>query len=255
MTMEAIVDSHAHIMLGAYASLPPVDPDEVMEGFARYGVDQAWFSSADALVTNQTDYHRRSNDRMAELQQKYGPRFVAFATVNPRDGEDAARELERAVYDLGLRGLKLHGWLQPVACTDPCLEPLLTSANRLNLPVLFHDGTPPFTSSLQIGWLAEHYPKCKMILGHGGLKDLASTAAQTARRHDNVYMQTCATTLLSLKRALDLVGPDKILYGSDGGFADMKWVDYNIRKIRKWNLSEAVEAKVLGGNAARLLND
>lgn len=249
-----VIDSHAHIMLDAYTSLPPVEPERVMEGFARYGVEQAWFSSADALVTNQTDYHRRSNDRMAELQSRFAPHFVAFATVNPRSGDEAARELERAVSELGVRGLKLHGWLQPVSCTDPCLDPLLETANRLKLPVLFHDGTPPFTSSLQIGWLAEKYPHCRMILGHGGLKDLAVTAAQTAHRHDNVYLQTCATTLLSLRRALDLVGPDKILYGSDGGFADMQWVDYNIRKIRKWKLPAAVEDKILGGNAKRLLN-
>lgn len=252
-----IIDSHAHIMLDAYASLPPVEPEHVMERFARYGVEQAWFSSADALITNQTDYHRRSNDRMAELQQKFAPHFVAFATVNPRAGEEAARELERAVSELGARGLKLHGWLQPVSCADPCLEPLLATANRLKLPVLFYDETPPFTSPLQIGWLAEQYPSCKMILGHGGLKDLALTAAQTVHRHDNVYLQTCATTLLSLRRALELelVSADKILYGSDGGFADMQWVDYNIRKIRKWNLPAAVEEKVFGGNARRLLND
>ena len=150
--------------------------------------------------------------------------------------------------------MKLHGWLQPVSCTDPCLEPLLETANRLKLPVLFHDGTPPFTSSLQIGWLAEKYPHCHVILGHGGLKDLAVTAAQTAHRHDNVYLQTCATTLLSLRRAIELVGPDKILYGSDGGFADMQWVDYNIRKIKKWGLPADVEEKILGGNAKRLLN-
>jgi predicted TIM-barrel fold metal-dependent hydrolase len=250
----SIVDSHAHIMLDAYASLPPVAPETVMEGFARYGVDQAWFSSSDALVHNDTDYHRRSNDRMAELQQRFAPRFVALATVNPRSGDDAARELERAVAELGMRGLKLHGWLQPVSCTDPCLQPLLAAADRLKLPVLFHDGTPPFTSSLQIGWLAEQYRGCKMILGHGGLKDLAVTAAQTAHRHDNVYLQTCATTLLSLRRALELVGPEKILYGSDGGFADMQWVDYNIRKIRKWQLPESVENKILGGNAKRLLD-
>ena len=90
-----IIDSHAHIMLDSYASLPPVEPERVMEGFARYGVEQAWFSSADALVSNQTDDHRRSNDRMAELQQRFAPHFVAFATVNPRRAGEAARELER----------------------------------------------------------------------------------------------------------------------------------------------------------------
>jgi predicted TIM-barrel fold metal-dependent hydrolase len=249
----SIVDSHAHIMLEPYASFPPVDPEVVLDAFERYGVEQAWFSSADALVRNQPELHRRSNDNLAELQGRFAGRFVGLATVDPRTGEEAARELERAVKSLHLAGLKIHGWLQPVSCTDPCLEPLFDMANRLELVVLFHDGTPPFTSSLQVGWLAEKYPDCTMILGHGGLKDLAVTAAQAARRYPNVYMQTCATTLLSLRLALDRVGPDKILYGSDGGFAEPGWIDYNIRKIRKWGLPEDVESKILRGNAKRLI--
>jgi predicted TIM-barrel fold metal-dependent hydrolase len=251
--MIEIVDAHAHIMLGGYGSLPPHSPDAVLEDFARYGISKAWFSSVDALVANSLEIHRRTNDVMAELQNRHRPAFVGLATLHPRGGDESARELERAVSELGLRGLKLHGWLQPVSCVDPVLEPIFDVANRRGLPVLFHDGTPPFTSSLQIGWLAERYPDCAMILGHGGLKDLAITAAQCARRYPNVYLQTCATTLLSLRRALELAGPQKILYGSDAGFADSKWIDYNLRKIRKWNLAPEIESKILGGNAARLI--
>ncbi|MHC4444421.1 MAG: amidohydrolase family protein [Planctomycetota bacterium] len=249
-----IVDSHAHIMLSEYASLKPVEPEVLVERFAEYGVDQVWYSCADALIENQTDLHQRSNDQMAELQRKFGKRFVALATVNPRHGEQAARELKRAIMDLGLRGLKIHGWLQPVSCCDPCLEPLFEVANHLKLIVVFHDGTPPFTSSLQIGWLAEKYPDCSMILGHGGLKDLAVNAHQAIRRYPNMYMQTPATTFLALQKAIELVGPEKILYGSDGGFGNPKWIDYNIRKIRKLPLSSEDQAKILRENARGLLN-
>ena len=251
--MIRIIDSHAHVMLRPYGSLAPESPDTVMDSFERLGIDQAWLSSGDALIANQPETHRRCNDAMAQLQQRFGDRFVGFATVDPRDGDTAAAELERAILELGLRGLKLHGWLQPVSCCDSCLEPLFEVANRLRLVVIFHDGTPPFTSSLQIAWLAECYRDCTMILGHGGLKDLAITSAQAVRRHDNLYMQTDATTLLALRRALTLVGPEKILYGSDGGFGDPRWIDYNLRKIRLWGLDPDVEACILGGNAARLL--
>ncbi len=252
--MSLIVDSHAHVMLRGYASMAPLSPEAVVDQFARLGIHQAWYSSADALAGNQTELHRQCNDEMAELQQRFGERFIGLATVYPREGDGAARELERAVSDLGLRGLKLHGWLQPVSCTDPCLDPLFDVANRLRLVVVFHDGTPPFTSSLQIGSLAERYPECTMILGHGGLKDLALNAAQTVCRYPNVYMQTCATTLLALRRAIDSVGVDKILFGSDGGFGNPKWIDYNLRKIRKWGLPNDAAALILGENAIRLMN-
>lgn len=252
--MTRIVDSHAHIMLREYATLKPIEPQIVVERFAELGVEQVWYSSADALVDNQTDKHKYCNDQMAELQRRFGEHFVGLATVNPRDGEQAAIELERAIKKLHLRGLKLHGWLQPVSCCDPCLEPLFEAANEMHLLILFHDGTPPFTSPLQIGWLAERYPQCTMILGHSGLKDLSVNAVQAVSRYPNVYMQTPATTLLSLQRAIEIVGPEKILYGSDGGFVDPRWIDYNIRKIRKWSLPADVEAKILGQNAINLLN-
>lgn len=251
--MTRIVDSHAHVMLQPYGAMQPVTPDAVMAAFARLGIDQAWCSSADALAANRPEVHRRCNDQMAELQARFGDRFVGFATIDPRGGEAAAAELERAIGELGLGGLKLHGWLQPVSCCDPSLAPVFEVASRHRLVVIFHDGTPPFTSSLQIAWLAERYPDCTMVLGHGGLKDLAVTAAQAVRRHANLYLQTDATTLLALRRALPLVGADKILYGSDGGFGDPRWIDYNVRKIRRWGLEPSVEAKILGGNATRLL--
>lgn len=251
--MSRIVDAHAHVLLHGYGIIEPQDPAVLVDQFTRHGVDQAWYSSADALICNQSDLHRRCNDQMAELQSEFGARFVALATVNPRDGEAAARELERAVTQLDIRGLKLHGWLQPVSCCDPCLEPLFEAANRFRLVVLLHDGTPPFTNGLQIGWLAERYPDCTMILGHGGLKDAAINAVQAVRRYPNVHMQTPATTLRALRYALDAVGPDRILYGSDGGFGDPRWIGYNLRKIRRWALPGEAESRILGENASKLL--
>ena len=60
-------------------------------------------------------------------------------------------------------------------------------------------------------------------------------------------------SFLSLRRALEIAGSEKILYGSDGGFADPKWIDYNLRKIRKSSLPSEIEARILGANAARLI--
>ncbi|MCP5115954.1 MAG: amidohydrolase family protein, partial [bacterium] len=82
---------------------------------------------------------------------------------------------------------------------------------------------------------------------------LAVNAAQAVQRYSNLYMQTCATTLLALRRAVRLVGPQKILFGSDGGFGNPRWIDYTLRKIRKWGLPATAEAMVLGENAVRLM--
>jgi len=251
--MTGIVDAHAHIMLEGFGPLkaPPVEP--LMEHYARLGVDQVWFSSVDALVQNQTEVHRRMNDTIAALQEKFRPHIVGLATVNQRDGDRAASELERAIGELGLRGLKIHGWLQPVPAVDSCLEPIMAVAERRRLVVLFHDGTPPYTSSLQLAWLAERYPNCTIVLGHGGLKDLPENAVQAARRHSNVYIQTVGMTLLAMRRALDAVGASSILFGTDGGFGNLRYIDYNLLKHKIWGLPPDQEALILGGNARRLM--
>jgi predicted TIM-barrel fold metal-dependent hydrolase len=66
-------------------------------------------------------------------------------------------------------------------------------------------------------------------------------------------MQTCGATSLGLRRALERIGPERILYASDGGFGDPKLIDYNIQKIRGLSLPADQEAMVFSGNADRLL--
>src|SRR5262245_22985811 len=48
------------------------------------------------------------NDYVAGVVEKYPDRFIGFASVDPWKGQAALKELERAVKELGLRGLKLH---------------------------------------------------------------------------------------------------------------------------------------------------
>jgi predicted TIM-barrel fold metal-dependent hydrolase len=48
-----------------------------------------------------------TNDRVAEICEAYPRQFVGFASVDPHKA-DCIDELERAVTELGLRGLKVH---------------------------------------------------------------------------------------------------------------------------------------------------
>ena len=50
-----------------------------------------------------------TNDYVAELVNAHPEQFIGFATVDPWKDRWAVNELDRAVNDLGLRGLKLQG--------------------------------------------------------------------------------------------------------------------------------------------------
>ena len=52
---------------------------------------------------------RKINDKLAEVVNRYPTRFSAFATIPWQDPEVAIAELERAVKELGLRGIKMDG--------------------------------------------------------------------------------------------------------------------------------------------------
>ena len=50
-----------------------------------------------------------SNESLSELVKAHPARLVGFDWVtNPRDGDESVRHLDKAVNELGLRGLKLH---------------------------------------------------------------------------------------------------------------------------------------------------
>ncbi len=126
--------------------------------------------------------------------------------MNPSTMDDAVAEVERCVQQLGLSGIKLHPWLQAFSVTHPGMKLIMDAASAFNVPVLFHDGTPPYATPRQIGWLAARHPKVTVILGHAGLADLWRDAADVARLCPNVWLQPTAAPPITIKSAFEAAG-------------------------------------------------
>ena len=77
---------------------------------------------------------------MAELVNAHPEQFIGFATVDPWKEDRAVAELERAVTQLGLKGLKLHPIHQAFFPDDTRFYPLYEKCAELGVPVLFHSG-------------------------------------------------------------------------------------------------------------------
>jgi aminocarboxymuconate-semialdehyde decarboxylase len=72
------------------------------------------------------EFARIANDEMAELVRQFPDRFVGFAAALPlSDVAEAARELDRAVTELGALGAQLYTNILGVPLDDPRFEPLL----------------------------------------------------------------------------------------------------------------------------------
>ncbi|HEX6796296.1 MAG TPA: amidohydrolase family protein [Ktedonobacterales bacterium] len=85
------------------------------------------------------EFARLANDEMAELVRRFPDRFVGFAAALPMsDVEAAARELDRALTQLGALGAQLYTNVLGVPLDDPRFEPLFTALEEAGRAVWLH---------------------------------------------------------------------------------------------------------------------
>src|SRR5207245_9446565 len=101
------------------------------------GADRAVLLAPDARVAG---FHT-SHEAVAWMVKQDPKRLVGFASVDP-NAKDAPDQLERAVTDLGMRGLKLAPMYQFFPPDAPAVVPLYDSARRPRLPNICHPGPP-----------------------------------------------------------------------------------------------------------------
>ncbi len=87
---------------------------------------------------------RRANDGMAELCQKYPDRFPAFtATMAMGDVDAALAEIDRAVTELGARGIQFYTNVNGRPLDEPEFEPIFqVMAEKHKLPIWVHPIRP-----------------------------------------------------------------------------------------------------------------
>lgn len=244
-----VVDAHTHMPGTAFTGIAGLWAKPFLDLMDANGIDQAWVFTLDGLFFDPVPH----NDILKQFCSAEPGRLIPFCTVHPRY-PNAVQELRRCIEDLGMKGVKLHPWAQAFAPTDPAMmDPVGAEMARLGVPVVFHDGTPPYSSPLQIAHFALRHPTVPVILGHGGLHDLWKEAVLAVERCPNMYLIPSGTPPHGLQHAVKRLPLERFLYGSDAGFGDPYWQTFQLEKIRLLNLKPDAEALVLGGNAQRIL--
>lgn len=206
-----------------------------------------FLADADGAVA--PDTVPRINDALAELVGQYPGRLHGLATVDAFSGEAGARELTRAVKELGLRGVFVEsakGGLLPDASEA---RPTFAAAAALGVPVFLHPiedpqlyerfkkygrlgvrltrgtiNTAAIFALLESG-MFEEMPNLRVVvtaLALGGLllagsvgdgSRLRKDTPPASRRH--VYVDTTGLHPAVVRTAIDLLGADHVLFGSD----------------------------------------
>ena len=243
--MAKIIDSHTHIDAAGFWVDPP---ETILRLMDEAGIEQAIVMTyRDAPIPGGDD----PLEYIAEACRRY-PRLIGYARMNPHHGEHAVSELERAFRDLGMKGLKLHPVSYVMHPASPETIALIKTAAAWHAPTLFHCGDEDFTLPYQIAQAAELVPEATIILGHMGGYFHVEDAIQAARQYPNLILETSAMPYPDMiKRAVDTIGAERVLFGSDGPGCDPS---IEVEKVRAAGLSAADEQLLFSTNIERILS-
>jgi 5-carboxyvanillate decarboxylase len=135
----------------------------------------------------------RFNDELAEGIARHPDRYVGLAAFSPLDPTNAAKEIERAVTKLGLRGGILNSHTLGTYLDDEQYWEIFEAAEALGVPIYLHPQTPPaemiepflkrgldaavygfacetglHALRLVVSGLFDRFPKLQIVLGHCG---------------------------------------------------------------------------------------
>jgi aminocarboxymuconate-semialdehyde decarboxylase len=236
---------------------------------------------------------REANERLAEIAATWPDRFVAMGTVPLQNAQMAAKELERCVKQLGMRGVEILPNVNGKDLTDASLglDKFFAKAQELDIVIFMHPlgfthghrfldhyfnnviGNPLETtvavSHLIFDGVMERFPKLKIVLPHSGGYLAHYWArmdhAHRARRDCHTVIKKAPTSYLK-KFYFDTITFDKqmLRHSIDKWGADhvVLGTDYPydmgednpVRLIESVpRLTRADKDKIMGGTAVKLL--
>jgi aminocarboxymuconate-semialdehyde decarboxylase len=235
-------------------------------------------------ATEQVEIARHVNDALSRYCRAHPDKFIGLASLPLADVDASLREIDRAVHELGLKGVAIGSNVSGLPLNDARFEPLWARINALRLPVVEHPVFPRDTSDmaefelpLRVGLMFdttlmaarmiyagifERYPDFPFVLAHTGAGlimlmerlDNGYRLFPDCRKYidklpseygKRLYYDTCAFGEQALMFAIAAVGVGQILFGTDDPF-----IGSDTSHVTRLPISDADKAAMLGGNAA-----
>lgn len=246
------------------------DPERFIEYLDSQGVSMAAIIN---YVSPVLGYSHDTNDWAAEFRRAAPDRVLAFGGFDPRLADEPIAEIDHALDDLGLDGIKIHPPHQELNANDYRDDPDTRGIDELavlyercadaDVPVMFHTGTSIFPGArsryadpMPIDDVAVDYPDLDIIMAHGGRPMYTDEAWFLLRRHQNVYLDISSfppSNLLEYFPQIERVR-DRVLFGSDWPGPMVPDIGENVSALRDLPLSDETLERVLRENALRLFD-
>ena len=212
---------------------------------------------------------------------RHPSRFVGFFMFNPL-APDAAHRLQRALGDVKLRGVALFPAMHGYPLDDARVAKVFEAAADHRAVVFAHCGVltvgvrkklglpSPFDlrlgNPLALAAMASRFPQVPVVVPHFGA-GFFREALMAADQCGSIHLDTSSSnswvkyhnglTLEAVFRhALEVAGPDRVLFGTDSSFFPRGWqrsvYDAQMAALDSAGAREDVRAKILAGNFDRL---
>ena len=244
----------------------PTTVDQLLEEMDTAGVARGVILGQDTHSTRNPSFknYTLKNDYLANIASKSHDRLIPFAGIDPNSGQEATRELKRAVNELGFRGLKIHSSANSVYPNDEKrMNPIYEVCQDFDIPVLFHTGTTglgdceiKYSKPEFLDEVCQRYPDLKVVMAQFGCP-WAEVTLSVALRNPNVFIDVSGWRPRYLPETimpyLNGILQDRFLFGTDYPMIRqdewMKDFDANLRP----RLRAGVAEKLLKRNGERLL--
>lgn len=230
-----------------------------------------------------------ANDELAELVRKYPNRFIAGVACLPMNNIEAAlKETDRAITQLGLKGVQIYSRVNGQPLDTPEFRPLFEKMAGYDLPIWLHPTmydnldmdmgvfSWPFETAsamyrLVMAGIFNDYPDIKIISHHCGSmvpffeKRIEWVLSLVPGRHRDIkqplehFRKFYNDTALygstpALMCAYEFFGADRLLYGTDAPLGPrFGMTQGTIDSIKRMAITDAEKEKILTGNAVNLL--
>ena len=234
---------------------------------------------------------RALNEGIAEYAGRHTDRLIALGGVPMQDGNEAAKELERAVKQLGFKGVEILTNVNGKELSDPAFAAFWKKAEELGALVMIHPtgftqpqrfsrfyfnnviGNPLDTTValhyLIFDGVLERHPKLKILAVHGGGFLGAYSGridhAWGARSDANggllkppteylkrIYFDTVVFTPLQLEALVKTFGIDHVIMGTDYPYDMLEYDPIgHINSVESFD--DSTRAALAGGNLKKLL--
>ncbi len=230
----------------------------------------------------------RLNDTLADLVSRRPGKLFGLVGVDIFAGDRAAREIERGIRDLGFRGVFVDSAKGDLLIDAPEARPGLAVAQQFGVPVFVHPINPPglteraalygrlgtriargtinslALAALLEGGVFDDLPDLQVVvttLAAGAILLAAGFDEGGGIRRDtdpalrrNVHVDTMGLHPALLRVAVDLLGADHVLLGTDWPIVDHEPIRGRVEAaFAAAGLSQDEQRLIAHGNAARLL--